>query len=46
MVVVEDAAHLVGEDVDVKVTSTLQTAVGRMLFAGANSGPSVPDRSP
>jgi uncharacterized protein YacL len=33
MVVVEDAAHLVGEDVDVKVTSTLQTGVGRMLFA-------------
>ena len=33
MVVVEDAAHMVGEDVTVKVSSTIQTAVGRMLFA-------------
>ena len=41
MVVVEDAAHLVGEDVDVKVTSTLQTGVGRMLFAQVQSRPVV-----
>ena len=39
MVVVEDAAHRVGEDVEVKVTSTLQTAVGRMLLAHVVSSP-------
>jgi uncharacterized protein YacL len=37
MVVVEDAAHLVGESVEVKVVSTLQTGVGRMLFAQVQS---------
>lgn len=33
MVVIEDAADLVGEEIDVEVTSTTKTAVGRMLFA-------------
>lgn len=33
MVVVEDARRLVGQTVDVEVTSTTQTAAGRMLFA-------------
>ena len=33
MVVVEDAAGQVGEDLEVVVTSTTRTAVGRLLFA-------------
>jgi len=33
MVVVEDAADLVGQDVGATVTSSLQTNVGRMIFA-------------
>ena len=33
MVVVEDAAELVGRSVDVVVTSSLQTNMGRMIFA-------------
>lgn len=33
MVVVEQAAELVGKDVEVVVTSSTRTAVGRMLFA-------------
>jgi uncharacterized protein YacL len=33
MVVVEDAAHLVGSTVDAVVTSSLQTQMGRMIFA-------------
>lgn len=41
MVVVEEAAHLVGEEAEVKVTSSLQTGVGRMLFAQVR--PSRPD---
>ncbi len=32
MVVVEEAANLVGEEVDVEVTATTRTAVGRMVF--------------
>ena len=32
MVVVEDAADRIGEEIDVEVTSTTRTAVGRMLF--------------
>ncbi len=35
MVVVTDGADLVGQEVDVRVTSRVQTAVGRMLFASA-----------
>lgn len=33
MVVVEDAGDSIGQDIDVVVTSTTRTAVGRMLFA-------------
>ena len=33
MVVVVDAAPLVGEEVDVRITGNAQTSVGRMLFA-------------
>lgn len=33
MVVIEGAAAIVGEEVDVEVTSALRTSVGRMLFA-------------
>ena len=33
MVVVGDAASLVGNEVDARVTSNVQTSVGRMLFA-------------
>lgn len=32
MVVIEDSAELVGQEIDVEVTSTTKTAVGRMLF--------------
>jgi uncharacterized protein YacL len=41
MVVVEDAAALVGRSVDVTVTSSLQTQMGRMIFgrpAGTDGG--------
>jgi uncharacterized protein YacL len=33
MVVVADATALVGQEVDVRITSNVQTSVGRMLFA-------------
>ena len=33
MIVVADASHLIGTEVDVKVTGTTQTSGGRMLFA-------------
>jgi uncharacterized protein YacL len=33
MIVVDNARRLVGEEVDVQVTSVLQTAAGRMIFA-------------
>ncbi len=33
MIVVDSARHLIGETVDVLVTSVLQTAAGRMIFA-------------
>jgi uncharacterized protein YacL len=33
MVVVADAAEMVGSDADVEVTSVLQTSGGRMVFA-------------
>ncbi|HEY5548534.1 MAG TPA: hypothetical protein VIL17_02935 [Coriobacteriia bacterium] len=38
MVVVHDGRKLVGEDVDVVVTSVLQTASGRMIFARPKAG--------
>ena len=41
MVVIEDAKNLVGQTVDVVVTSNLQTTMGRMIFAKrSNGGPS------
>jgi Integral membrane protein (PIN domain superfamily) len=36
MVVVEDAMKLVGSELDVTVTSILQTSSGRMIFAKIN----------
>jgi uncharacterized protein YacL len=33
MIVVENGRRLMGEEVDVQVTSVLQTAAGRMIFA-------------
>ena len=39
MVVVGDAAGLVGREVDVRVTSNVQTSVGRMLFASLVAAP-------
>jgi uncharacterized protein YacL len=36
MVVVGDAADRVGEELDVRITSNVQTSVGRMLFAAVN----------
>lgn len=38
MVVVEDAAELVGHSVDAVVTSSLQTSMGRMIFARLANG--------
>lgn len=38
MVVVEDAKHLVDQEVNVEVTSIIQTDSGRMLFAKLRSG--------
>jgi hypothetical protein len=32
MVVVENARHLIGQEVELVVTSTLQTSAGRMIF--------------
>jgi uncharacterized protein YacL len=39
MVVVADAAALVGQHVAVRVTSNVQTSVGRMLFASVDPNP-------
>ena len=36
MVVVGDAAPLVGQEVEVRITGNVQTSVGRMLFASVN----------
>jgi uncharacterized protein YacL len=38
MVVVGEGAHLVGQEVAVRVTSNVQTSVGRMLFAAVDPG--------
>ena len=37
MVVIGDAAARVGEEVEVRITSNVQTSVGRMLFASVAS---------
>jgi len=37
MVVVGEASKLVGSEVDVRITSNVQTSVGRMLFAAVVS---------
>jgi uncharacterized protein YacL len=39
MIVVENGRRLMGEDVDVQVTSVLQTAAGRMIFAKPKRSP-------
>jgi uncharacterized protein YacL len=39
MVVVEDAQHLIGQDIWVAVTNTLQTAAGRLIFARHDPDP-------
>jgi hypothetical protein len=39
MVVAEAAAHMVGQDTQVLVTSTIQTTAGRMVFARPIDGP-------
>jgi len=41
MVVVADGRGSVGKDVDVEVTSVLQTSAGRMIFSRASAGPVV-----
>ena len=38
MVVVEEAKHLVGQDVSVNVTSSLQTQAGKMVFGKLSEG--------
>ena len=40
MVVIDEGKHLIGQNVDVVITSVLQTSAGRMIFAkpaGANN---------
>lgn len=39
MVVTEAAAHMIGQDAQVLVTSTIQTTAGRMVFARPIDGP-------
>jgi uncharacterized protein YacL len=39
MVVAEAAAHMIGQDAQVLVTSTIQTTAGRMVFARPIDGP-------
>ncbi|GCF94206.1 twitching motility protein PilT [Enterococcus florum] len=47
MVVVEDGQHYMNEHIEVVVTSALQTAAGRMIFAKpAHSGRNIKDDSP
>ena len=41
MIVVENGRRLLGEETDVQVTSVLQTAAGRMIFARLKRAPSV-----
>jgi len=45
MVVVGGARELVGQEVDVRITSKVETSVGRMLFASLDSEPEVPKRA-
>jgi uncharacterized protein YacL len=42
MVVVADAMELIGQEIDARITSNVQTSVGRMLFASIDDD----DRSP
>jgi uncharacterized protein YacL len=37
MVVIDDGVHLIGQDVEVTVTSVLQTSAGRMIFSRAKA---------
>jgi len=38
MIVVEGAGRLLGQEVDIKITRTLQTAAGKMYFARVENG--------
>jgi len=42
MVVVDNSKHLMGQTLDVEITSVLQTSAGRMIFAKLNNGHSNP----
>ncbi|HEX2700258.1 MAG TPA: TRAM domain-containing protein [Acidimicrobiales bacterium] len=44
MVVVGGARELMGQEVEVRITSKVETSVGRMLFASVASEPEVPQR--
>ena len=38
MIVVDNARRLIGKNVDISVTSVLQTSAGKMIFAGLMEG--------
>lgn len=42
MVVVEDGEHSIGSDITISVTSTMQTAAGRLIFGRIGSTPDSP----
>jgi uncharacterized protein YacL len=42
MVIAEDAAHAIGQEVGVRVTNSMQTAGGRLIFGQLADGPAPP----
>ena len=46
MIVIEDARHLVGKTVDVRVTRVFQTQTGRIVFAQLHPMPPAPAAQP
>jgi uncharacterized protein YacL len=46
MVVVDNSGHLIGETIDVVVTSVLQTTAGKMIFGKQPQDASMPSRAP
>ena len=46
MVVVDNSGHLIGETIDVVVTSVLQTTAGKMIFGKQPQEAAVPSRAP
>lgn len=46
MIVVADAAHLIGESVEIDVTGTTQTSAGRLVFARLRDDQTPPDGAP